>query len=100
MLIVAKTHTKFNPEQMAQPEMLRLPFIQWALLLYIVTIFKRTQYYYAWLFADAVSNLSGFGFNGFDEQHRPKWDLISNVNVWKVEVYALIFGSSPYFRQL
>jgi len=35
--------------------------------------------------ADAVCNLSGFGFNGFAE-NEPKWDKITNVDAWKVEV--------------
>lgn len=85
MIIVALTHSKYYPEQMAEEPALSMSWIGWWTLLYFVTIFKRCQYYYAWLFADGVSNLSGFGFNGFDADHKPKWNLISNVNVWKVE---------------
>jgi hypothetical protein len=76
MALVGFTHSTWNPEQMMEPHMLQLPFLQWWFILEIVTILKRCQYYYAWIFADAVSNLSGFGFNGFDENRKPKWDLI------------------------
>jgi hypothetical protein len=86
MILVAFTHTSFNPERLAQPEMLKLSVIHWWTLLYVTGVLKRCQYYYAWVFADAVSNLSGFGFNGYDENKKPKWNLISNVDAWKVEV--------------
>lgn len=85
MAIVGFTHAKWYPEQMAEENMLKLNIVQWWLTLELITIIKRCQYYYAWVFADAVSNLSGFGFNGFDRDQKPKWDLISNVNPWKVE---------------
>ena len=39
--------------------------------------------------ADAICNASGFGFNGYDEFGKPKWDLVSNVNWFKVEVVKL-----------
>ncbi|GMT03062.1 hypothetical protein PENTCL1PPCAC_25236, partial [Pristionchus entomophagus] len=42
--------------------------------------------YFAWYFADGIYNLSGFGFNGYDEKTgEAKWDLATNVFVWKVE---------------
>ncbi|KAI6191521.1 hypothetical protein M3Y97_00237200 [Aphelenchoides bicaudatus] len=85
MAIVGFTNSKANPEQLAEPKMLALPAYQWWLMLDLISTIKRCQYYYAWVFADAVSNLSGFGFNGYDENHKPKWNLISNVNAWNVE---------------
>ncbi|KAI6244088.1 hypothetical protein M3Y99_00079000 [Aphelenchoides fujianensis] len=84
-VVFALFNKKFDPEQMVERETLRLPWYKYWTLLHIVGFVKRTQYYYAWIFADAVSNLSGFGFNGYDSHGRPKWDLISNVNAWKVE---------------
>lgn len=46
----------------------------------------RNQYYYAWTMADCVNNAAGFGFNGYNEvTGEEKWDLISNIDVWKVE---------------
>ena len=46
--------------------------------------------YYAWILADGICNLSGFGFNGFDENGTAKWDLVTNVDPIKVEM-ALSF---------
>ena len=47
---------------------------------------QRIKYYLAWVLADAVNNASGLGFNGYDETGNPKWDLVSNVNIFKEEV--------------
>ena len=47
---------------------------------------QRIKYYLAWVLADAVNNASGLGFNGYDENENPKWDLVSNVNIFKEEV--------------
>ena len=35
--------------------------------------------------ADSVSNLSGFGFNGYDTDGSAKWDKITNVRPHKTE---------------
>ena len=32
---------------------------------------------------------AGLAFNGYDESGKPKWDLIDNVNIIKLEVSAL-----------
>lgn len=36
--------------------------------------------------ADAVNNAAGYGFNGIDEDGNFRWDLISNLNIWNIEV--------------
>lgn len=36
--------------------------------------------------ADAVNNAAGFGFSGVDKDGRCCWDLLSNLNIWKIEV--------------
>lgn len=56
------------------------------LYLGIVTALVRCKYYHAWLFADAICNNSGLGFNGYTEDGTPRWDLISNINILKFEV--------------
>ncbi|XP_015593100.1 lysophospholipid acyltransferase 1 isoform X5 [Cephus cinctus] len=53
--------------------------------LMIATMLVRFKYYHAWLFADAICNESGLGFNGYDETGKLKWDLVSNVDVIKFE---------------
>lgn len=55
----------------------------------MATTVVRFKYYHAWLFADAICNNSGIGFNGYDERGKSKWDLISNINVINFEVTRL-----------
>ncbi|XP_066585832.1 lysophospholipid acyltransferase 6 [Prorops nasuta] len=50
----------------------------WYLL--VVTMLVRFKYYHAWIFADAICNNSGLGFNGYDEKGNARWDLVSNVD--------------------
>ncbi|PSN35390.1 Membrane-bound O-acyltransferase domain-containing protein 2 [Blattella germanica] len=52
----------------------------------MVTTIVRFKYYHAWLLADAICNASGLGFNGFDAKGNARWDLISNVDVFKFEL--------------
>jgi hypothetical protein len=46
----------------------------------------RFKYYFAWLLADAIVNNAGLGFNGFDSDGSPKWDLFTNIYVIPFEV--------------
>lgn len=39
--------------------------------------------------ADAVNNAGGLGFNGLDKNGNLRWDLISNLNIWNIEVRFL-----------
>uniref|UniRef100_A0A1B0DAP9 Uncharacterized protein n=1 Tax=Phlebotomus papatasi TaxID=29031 RepID=A0A1B0DAP9_PHLPP len=47
----------------------------------MATTVCRFKYYHAWLFADAICNNSGLGFNGYEVDGTAKWDMISNINV-------------------
>ena len=47
---------------------------------------NRIKYYFAWVFGDLVNNVSGLGFNGYDEKGEPRWDLVTNVNIIEFEV--------------
>ena len=40
--------------------------------------------------AEAVNNMCGLGFNGYDEK-KAKWNRVTNVNILKVEVIFYIF---------
>ncbi|KAI1707966.1 MBOAT, membrane-bound o-acyltransferase family domain-containing protein [Ditylenchus destructor] len=77
-------------ETIMEPEYFALPWYKWWPLFWFVIFMQRVQYYYAWTLADAVCNMSGFGFNGYDEQGNERWDLVTNVDPWKVET-ALSF---------
>lgn len=49
-------------------------------------LLRRVKYYLAWVLADAVNNASGLGFNGYDSKGHAKWNLVTNVNIIKLEV--------------
>ena len=36
--------------------------------------------------AEAINNNAGLGFNGYDKTGKPKWDLLDNVDIIKLEV--------------
>ena len=44
--------------------------------------------------AEAGQNASGFGFHGYDENGKAKWDLLQNAVIRKVEV-SCEFISNP-----
>uniref|UniRef100_A0A0R3RNW4 PhoLip_ATPase_C domain-containing protein n=1 Tax=Elaeophora elaphi TaxID=1147741 RepID=A0A0R3RNW4_9BILA len=75
----------FTPDSIINEKYMNLNWVQWLFVLYIVMAFQRLPYYVAWTLADAIFNLSGFGFRGYDSNGQPQWDLVSNVNPWKVE---------------
>ena len=45
----------------------------------------RLKYYFVWYIADSIHNLCGLGFSGYDEKGVAKWDLMTNVEMLKVE---------------
>ncbi|OWK13077.1 MBOAT1, partial [Cervus elaphus hippelaphus] len=59
--------------------------------LYVVMQASKPKYYFAWTLADAVNNAAGFGFSGVDKNGNFSWDLLSNLNIWKIEVSVPCF---------
>ncbi|XP_029451689.1 lysophospholipid acyltransferase 2 isoform X2 [Rhinatrema bivittatum] len=53
--------------------------------LYLSLLAVRLKYYFAWTLADAINNAAGFGFQGYDKNGAPCWDLISNLRIWNIE---------------
>jgi len=54
--------------------------------MYISIGSQRAKYYLAWILAEAASNASGLGFNGYDEANgKAKWDLLTNINILALE---------------
>lgn len=39
-----------------------------------------------------MNNAAGFGFSGVDKNGNFSWDLLSNLNIWKIEVSSSCFG--------
>lgn len=90
------------------------PFYGQVVYLYLSMVTTRPKYYFVWtlggcfplllflrsrvlsggfnfspLFltsADAINNAAGFGFNGYDDDGAPRWDLISNLRILNIEV--------------
>lgn len=53
--------------------------------IFIFTLLSRLKYYVAWQFGEAISNMSGLGFSGYDSKGQPKWNLISNMDFLRFE---------------
>ena len=41
---------------------------------------------------DAVNNASGLGFNGYDDDGNAKWDLLTNVKIFQLEVIIVNYS--------
>lgn len=77
---------KFEVEFLRSSEFLvQTPFVVRFLYIFVFTVLSRLKYYVAWHLGEAISNASGFGFNGYEADGRPKWDLIGNMNIWRFE---------------
>uniref|UniRef100_A0A914H5D6 Uncharacterized protein n=1 Tax=Globodera rostochiensis TaxID=31243 RepID=A0A914H5D6_GLORO len=74
-----------DPLQIISASAWTLSWPRWLFLFWFLIFMQRVQYYYAWTMADAICNLSGLGFGGFTSDGQSKWDLVTNVDMWKVE---------------
>ncbi|XP_069028615.1 lysophospholipid acyltransferase 2b isoform X2 [Embiotoca jacksoni] len=61
------------------------PFYAQVVYLYLSMLTTRPKYYFVWTLADAINNAAGFGFNGYDGDGSPRWDLISNLRILNIE---------------
>ena len=69
------------------PEILEKPLWYRIIYFYVSGISQRFKYYFAWVLADVVNNASGLGFNGYDEEGNAKWDMVTNIRIFKLEVF-------------
>lgn len=77
---------KFEIEFLRSPAFLvQTPLIMRFCYIFIFTVLSRLKYYVAWHLGEAISNTTGLGFNGYDSNGKPKWNLISNMDLWKFE---------------
>ncbi|XP_069828728.1 lysophospholipid acyltransferase 2-like [Dendropsophus ebraccatus] len=53
--------------------------------LYLTGASRRPKYYFAWTLADAINNAAGFGYNGISDDGEERWDLLSNLNILRIE---------------
>ncbi|XP_066572321.1 lysophospholipid acyltransferase 2 [Amia ocellicauda] len=61
------------------------PFYAQVVYLYLSMLATRPKYYFVWTLADAINNAAGFGFNGYNKDGTPRWDLISNLRILDIE---------------
>ncbi|XP_029589929.1 membrane-bound O-acyltransferase domain-containing protein 2 [Salmo trutta] len=61
------------------------PFYAQVVYLYLSMLTTRPKYYFVWTLADAINNAAGFGFNGYNSDGSPRWDLISNLRITDIE---------------
>lgn len=66
----------------------------------MATTLIRFKYYHAWLLSDAICNNSGLGFNGYESDGNPKWNLITNINVISFEVRSTQCENFLIFRKI
>ena len=52
----------------------------------LVSFVVRCRFYFVFLLNDSISNAAGLGFEGYDEQNRPKWGLTSNIDILSIEL--------------
>lgn len=67
-----------------------LPLYMRLTLISIYCCIQRFSLIFAWKTVEGVSNITGLGFNGFDDRGKPKWNLVTNVYIFDAE-----FGSLP-----
>ncbi|CAJ0959149.1 unnamed protein product, partial [Mesorhabditis belari] len=73
-------------ERLAEDRDLSKPLLQWLAIWWVCIFFSRVQYYFAWVMSDAICNLSGFGFSGYDENGKATWNMMTSVDMQKVEM--------------
>ncbi|CEF68933.1 Membrane bound O-acyl transferase, MBOAT family-containing protein [Strongyloides ratti] len=89
-LIIYLIFKDYSCDNVLAQHIIQLPWYLWIISCQMGTTILRGRYYFAWYISDAICNISGFGFNGYDENDEEKWDLCTNVNVKKVELsYSL-----------
>ncbi|CAL2050124.1 unnamed protein product [Caenorhabditis brenneri] len=86
LAIVVTLGAKYKVEDVGTPAYFALPMYQWFFWWFITIFFIRCAYYFAWVFADAICNMSGFGFSGYDSEGKPQWKLCTNVLPYQVEM--------------
>ena len=73
--------------------LLRSSFWEYCIYTLFATTAARFKYYFAWKWGETICNASGLGFAGYKENGEQDWDLVSVLNIWKVEC-------SPNFKIL
>lgn len=73
--------------------LLNASFFHYSIYALFSTTAARFKYYFAWKWGETICNASGLGFDGYHSNGKQNWDLVSVLNIWKVE-------TSPNFKIL
>lgn len=84
-LVYFNVASKYSVASNLSPEILEKPIFYRLCYYFISSGSQRSKYYLAWVLSDVVNNASGLGFNGYDADDNPKWDLVTNINILKIE---------------
>uniref|UniRef100_A0A8D0HCX7 Lysophospholipid acyltransferase 5 n=1 Tax=Sphenodon punctatus TaxID=8508 RepID=A0A8D0HCX7_SPHPU len=87
-----------SDEYLVSDNYLEQPF--WFRCLYILVWGKVILYKYVtcWLVMEGVCILTGLGYNGKDENGKPKWDACANMKVWLFETTPFFTGTIASFN--
>ncbi|KAI8069350.1 MBOAT, membrane-bound O-acyltransferase family-domain-containing protein [Gongronella butleri] len=77
---------KYNFDVLLKAEWESMPYLKRLAFIQVVAFVSRCKYYAVWLLSEGACVLCGFGFNGYDDKGRAKWDRLTNINVARVEL--------------
>ncbi|KAI8346158.1 MBOAT, membrane-bound O-acyltransferase family-domain-containing protein [Blakeslea trispora] len=83
LVTLAPQYNYFNA---LEPGFSKLSFPKKLFFIQLSAILTRFKYYFVWYLAEGACILSGFGFNGYDEQGNACWDRLKNVNFLSCEL--------------
>ncbi|XP_063611150.1 lysophospholipid acyltransferase 6-like [Penaeus indicus] len=76
---------KFPISFITDPKFFQMNFFSQTFYILAVTSLTRHVYYTGWMLGDSICNMSGMGFNGYNADGQPQWNLVSNVDILGVE---------------
>ncbi|CAM4434011.1 lysophospholipid acyltransferase 5 isoform X2 [Lepidochelys kempii] len=87
-----------SDEDLISDAYLEQPF--WFRCFYILIWGKVTLYKYVtcWLVTEGVCIVVGLGYNGQDENGKPRWDACANMKVWLFETTPFFTGTIASFN--
>jgi len=76
---IAKMATDYPITLFIQEPVVNYSLLTKFVMMYLIVITYRAKYYFAWFVAEGSCILTGLGYNGLDENGKPKWDRVTNV---------------------
>ncbi|KAG5188593.1 MBOAT, membrane-bound O-acyltransferase family-domain-containing protein [Tribonema minus] len=87
-------------DRMVAPETLAMPPLQRYGLMWICLLCCRMKYYFAWKVADGAAVLCGFGYEGTDDNGKPKWNGVNNMDIIDFETAENMTGNSRAWNKM